>query len=129
MNDDECQRPKRSDVGYGRPPPEHQFKRGQKPHPRKRRRKEKESAQTVLWRILRETRRVEINGEIRWLPTSEVIIRKAYMLSDQGFPTIQRILTAIALAIVDQQEETLPRIETNPDSADAAIRIERRRLG
>lgn len=122
------QPPKRSDVGYGRPPVEYQFKKGQKPPPRKRRKALDETAQAVLWRILKEQKRVEINGEVRWLPASEIIIRKAYMLSDEGKPTIQRLLTAIALANVEEEGEAHPRIEISSDPRDPDVRTERRRL-
>ena len=128
MNQDDDQPPRRSDVGYGRPPAEHQFKKGQKPPPRKRRKKPQESAQVVLWRILKELKRVEINGKPMWLPMSEIIMRKAFMLADEGHPSIQRLLTDIALANAEDDEEAQPRIETNPDHEEASVWTERRRL-
>ena len=84
---------KRADVGYKRPPREHQFKKGHKPAPRKQ--KEKNAAalkpSELLWRILQEERRVTIGNQVRWMSTLQLLIRRAFEISDKGNPSIRRI--------------------------------------
>lgn len=129
MNGNGDQPLKDYEVGYGRPPVEHRFKKGQKPPARKRRRKDATSPQVLLWQILNEQKRVELNGEVRWLSASEIIIRKAFALSDAGSSTIQRLLTAVVLAEAEGEGDEQPRIETNPEAEVASIWTERRRIG
>lgn len=89
----------RSDVGYKRPPKEHQFKKGQKPPLRKRKpERMDETVRAVMTRLLQEERRVTRDGKLVWLPTNEIILRKAFEVADGGSTTIQRILIEIQFA-------------------------------
>jgi hypothetical protein len=90
---------KRTDVGYKRPPPEHQFKPGQKPPPRKPKSTAKrESARDLLNRLLNEPRRVLMDGKAVWRTTADLLVHKAYEAAEQGSPTIGRLLSDLHFA-------------------------------
>lgn len=90
---------KRADVGYKRPPVEHQFKKGQKPPPRKPKAKaEKESSRELLERLLNEPRRVVIDGKPAWRTTATLVMHRAYEAAEQGNHTLQRLLSELHFA-------------------------------
>lgn len=91
-------KPKRTDVGYKRPPPEHQFKKGQKPKPRKKAAQEPPTSGSLLWRILREERRVVIDGKAQYRSNAELLLRKAFELADKGNPAMSQLLAEMLLA-------------------------------
>jgi len=98
---------KRTDVGYKRPPPEHQFQKGQKPPPRKRKEKRAVALKPseLLWQVLQEERRVVIGEQVRWMTTLEVLIRKAFEVSEKGNPTIRRLAMDLLLRADGMGEE------------------------
>lgn len=103
-------RPKRTDVGYKRPPVEYRFKKGQKPPPRKPRvEPKKESSSELLARLLNEPRRVAVDGKSVWLDTATLLIHLAYEAAEQGNHTLQRLLSEMHFA--DEPKGPLPPIE------------------
>ncbi len=89
---------KRTDVGYKRPPVEHQFKAGQKPPPRKKHALVKVSTSKSLARILAEERRIMIGKKVRWLPNGHLLIEVAFQLAEKGNSTVARALAGYLLA-------------------------------
>lgn len=87
----EAGRAKRTDVGYKRPPIEHQFKPGHKPAARKK----KSAPATVtqaLMKILSEETRIERNGKPEWVTNAVLLVDVAFQLAEQGNPTLSRTL-------------------------------------
>lgn len=123
---------KRTDVGYKRPPKEHQFRKGQKPPPRKPKvERGKESARRLLERLLREPRRVKLDGKIVWRSTGELIVRQALKVADGGSATIRRILIDLDFAaesagereptmVLDRMDGSPPTIIGGSDYPDLA---------
>jgi hypothetical protein len=90
----------RTDVGYKRPPVEHQFKKGQKPPPRKAKATSaKLSPVEILWQILKECRPVSRKGKRAWISNTELILLKAFELAERGNPTMQRAVTDLLLSL------------------------------
>ncbi len=89
---------KRTDVGYKRPPVEHQFKSGQKPPPRKKRAVVKVSASQSLAKILAEERRIMIGKKARWLTNGHLLIEVAFQLAEKGNSAVARALAGYLLA-------------------------------
>lgn len=91
----------RSDVGYKRPPREHQFKKGQKRPPRKP--KEAASAAVplseILRKVLHERRRVERDGKVSWATGAELVIRRAYLEAERGKAILRRELARLLLSL------------------------------
>ncbi len=93
---------KRADVGYKRPPAEHQFKKGQKPPSRKLKGKAVGFSPTeILWDVLREQRRVTIDGKVRWISNADLIWRKAMQLAEIGNATMQRAVNSVLFSLDD----------------------------
>ena len=99
---------KRTDVGYKRPPVEHQFKPGQKPPPRKKRPRPPQSRTELLMEILKEEQRVEIGGKVRWCTKAQLLLLVAFQLAEKGSPTVTRAL--LDALMLDQ----LPVSENEP---------------
>ena len=104
---------KRTDVGYKRPPREHQFKKGHKPKPRKTKPRETElGIGDLLWKVLQEERRAITGNKITWMSAAEALIRKAYELADKGNPTMRRRISELLMRLEkpggDSQE---PRVK------------------
>jgi hypothetical protein len=81
---EEPTRTKRTDVGYKRPPVEKQFKKGQKPPPRKKRVAKPLSTREILMKVLREERRVTRNGKATWVTNAELLMEIAFQLPRRG---------------------------------------------
>ena len=86
---------KRIDVGYKRPPVEHQFKPGNKPAPRRKRQVKAPNAAALLIKILSQEQRVEIAGKVRWMTKGRLLIMVAFELAEQGNPTLSRALAKL----------------------------------
>ena len=101
---------KRADVGYKRPPVETRFKKGQKPPPRKKKAAPEFSAHDLLWKVLHDTRRVNHNGEVRWLTNAELIVRAAMLEAEKGSSVLHRLLARFWLFEEDGSaiEEVIP---------------------
>jgi hypothetical protein len=118
---------KRSDVGYKRPPVEHQFKPGQKPPPRKPRSTKPRSRAQLLATILREEVRVEIGGKVRWCTRAELLVLIAFQLAERGNASVARALTDFLLAQEDpvEWEETWMQIG-DPERGGQFFRVDGR---
>lgn len=90
-------RAKRTDVGYKRPPREHQFKAGQKPPPRKGKPSRRTVTETLMM-ILKEEVRVMRDGAPYWFTNAALVIEKAFQLAEKGNPTLSRALVDYLLA-------------------------------
>jgi hypothetical protein len=91
---------KRADVGYGRPPVEHQFKPGQPRPPRKVKSKDdlSKSPLAALWKVLQDQRRVELKGKAVWISNAELILRKAFEFAEKdASPTISGLVAELML--------------------------------
>jgi hypothetical protein len=108
-------RPKRSDVGYKRPPVETRFQKGQKPPPRKKKVQAGISAKEVLWKVLQERRRVIIEGKAVWLTNAELICRRAFLEAERGSPVLGRLLNQLLMQADEPDREEMPEIIIVPD--------------
>lgn len=114
---DDCPTPKRTDVGYKRPPKEHQFKKGQKPPPRKKRAQEPESFSRCLSKILGEEKRLKRGNGARWYTNGFLVLEVAFQLAENGNSTVSRALADYLMA------------QDRSDSVDDQLRIEHHRDG
>lgn len=120
--------PKRTDVGYKRPPIEHQFKPGQAPPPRKRRTAKPESATQCLARILREERRLKIGGKAFWHTNASLLVEVAFRLAEEGNASVSRALADYMMAgDKPEQSSDQGRIEYDPDGKSGVVHYKVRR--
>jgi hypothetical protein len=116
MKEDGNEPPKRSDVGYKRPPPEHRFQKGQKRPPRKKKQVEKTSPRDLLWGILQEERRVMVDGKSKWMTNSEIIMNNAFLLAEKGSAVMQRLVSELLIGPAgDGDDDEAMRVIVNPD--------------
>ncbi len=106
--------PKRTDVGYGRPPVEWQFKKGQKPPPRRKRSVEELSFADLFWQILQERRKTMLKGRPAWSTNAELIVRRAYMEAEKGSAVLNRLLHQLLLDTEPERENDMPEIILDP---------------
>lgn len=128
--DDKDQAPpaaKRTNVGYKRPPVEHQFKLGQKPPPRKRRVEKPQSPRNLLATILAEERRLKRGTKVGWYSNAHLLIEVAFQLAEEGNSTVARALAEYLMA-GDQPEvrDDQPLVEVDPDGPDGVFNYKRR---
>ena len=72
---DSTARPRRTDVGYGRPPREHQWKKGQSGNPKGRRKGSKNEA--TLWQEnLQRKIPIRIGGRLQQITVLDAIVRR-----------------------------------------------------
>lgn len=124
---DKLATPKRTDVGYKRPPVDHQFTTDQQPPPRKKRVRVKVSASQSLARILAEERRITIGKKVRWLPTGHLVIEVAFQLAERGNWAVARALTGYLLAADGPETASNETIEEyDPDGECGVFHYTRR---
>jgi len=118
---------KRTDVGYRRPPVEHQFKPGQKPPPRKKRERTTLGTTQTLTMILAEKRRLVRGNKVRWYSNAELIIEVAFQLAEKGNSTVMRALADYLMAH-DKTEliSDEPLVEYQPDGPGGVFHYTRR---
>jgi hypothetical protein len=104
MSYDDAGRPKRSDVGYKRPPLEHQFKPGNKPKRRKAKPAEPSMGE-LLWTILQEEVRTVSGKRVKWMTKAEAVYRKAHELADRNNPAMRRLIMDLMLRTVSPDEQ------------------------
>jgi hypothetical protein len=113
--------PKRTDVGYGRPPKESQFKKGQKRPPRKPKEGGGQVPLTeILRKVLHEPRRVVINGKVKYVTGAELVIRRAYQEAEKGNATLRRELARLLLGIEVRAGDDAPQVVTDPAAPEDA---------
>lgn len=102
---------KRMDVGYKRPPVEHQFQPGNKPLRRKKRAAKPPTPVEMLIKILDEEQRVEIGGKVRWYTKGRLVLMVAFKLAEQGNSTLSRALASLLLKDGDSSKVNEPWIQ------------------
>ena len=106
-----------SKVGYKRPPREHQFKKGQKPPPRKPKNTDVEDSVSMFWRVLQEPRRVRLHGKECWRGTTELLVRRAFLEAEKGSSTLQRFLNENMLSDAPVPEQPYELIVEDLDGS------------
>ena len=107
-------RAKRSDVGYKRPPREHQFKKGEKPPPRKKKEAIGQVPVSETFRkILDEPRRVEVGDKVRWLTVADLVIRRAWHEAEKGSAMLRRLILRLVLSSEGPGPEQAPLVVTD----------------
>lgn len=108
------------EVGYKKPPVEHQFKKGEKRKPRKKPDAGAVSLTEIYWRILQERHRVPRGSKFVWMTKAELILEQAFQLAERGNPTLNRRLMDLLLVVDPKSEEQLGyRIESDRDAPTA----------
>lgn len=129
MSDEKTPTGKRTDVGYKNPPVETRFKEGQKPPPRKRKKEPADlSPRELLWKILREEKRVLVDGTPKWMRVSEIIITNAYSLAASGSPMIGRMMSEFLMEADAhrREEDVMPKVVFAPEEPIGILHITRR---
>gem|GEM_PF-2611572 len=115
---------KRSDVGYKRPPREHQFKKGQKPPPRKKKDPLREVPTRETFRkILDEPRRVVEGDKVRWLTVADLVIRRAWHEAEKGSVTLRRAILRLVMSSEGPGPEQAPLVVTDPSAPASATEL------
>ena len=100
---------KRSDVGYKRPPREHQFKKGDRPPPRKKKDALREIPMSeTLHKVLDEPRRVVMGGKVRWVTTADLVLMRAWQESEKGSGSLSREMMRLSLSAEIATPEQTP---------------------
>ena len=108
---------KRTDVGYKRPPREHQFKKGEKPPPRKKKEAHPEIAMSeIMRRVLGEERRVVVAGKARWLTGADLVMMRAWQEAEKGSATLQREIMLLLLSVEAPAPDLGPLVITDPSA-------------
>lgn len=114
-------KPKREDVGYKRPPKEHRFKKGNKPKPRKPKFEPEDlSIPRILWAVLNEDVRIGQGRNVKYMRTSDLLVRKVLELAEKGDTSMGKL--AFELLMLGQtpgQDEpetylTMDRLDGSP---------------
>ena len=106
---------KRTDVGYGRPPPEHRFKKGETPPPRKKKDAPREVPMSEAFRkVLEEERRVEIGGKPQWLTAADLVMKRAWQEAEKGSATLRREIVRLMLSCEGVAPDQAPLVVTDP---------------
>ena len=126
MDEEDAGKPaKRQDVGYKRPPPEHRFKKGQKPPPRKKKAVPDEvPISEVLRMVLHERRRATIGGRVMWVTGGELVIRKAYQEAEKGKAMLRRELARLLLSLESGTCEDPMKVVVDPDAPEHATGLQ-----
>jgi hypothetical protein len=116
-------------VGFGRPPEEHQFKKGQKRPARKKKPEEEGAAKVplshVLRKVLNEPRRVVINDKVRYVSGAELVIRRAYQEAEKGNATLRRELARLLLNVEEAEPASALSVRADPNASehDTGLRL------
>lgn len=119
--DDDLTPGRRSDVGYGRPPVETQFQKGQKPPPRKKKASAPPSVADLFWKVLNERRRVIFDGKPTWLRNSELIAHRAFLEAEKGSAVLNRLLIQLLLPRDEAPQDAMPEIIVDPTPPEDGI--------
>ncbi len=112
---------KRSDVGYKRPPQEHQFRKGEKPPPRKKKEAIGQVPMSETFRkILDEPRRVIVGDKVRWLTVADLVMMRAWQEAEKGSASLSREMMRLSLSAEVPAPVQAPLVVTDPSApADA----------
>ncbi len=105
------------EVGYKKPPVDHQFKTGEKRKPRTRSGTGSTSRTELYWRILQERHRLPRGSKVVWMTKAELIVEKAFQLAEGGNPTLNRRLIDLLLVVEPNSDDQLGyKIEIDRDA-------------
>jgi len=79
-------------VGYGRPPLQTRWKKGQSGNPRKRPRQRQESIAEIVDRLLLAPVKLSLNGETKHVPALEAIVSQLQLKEIAGNARASRVL-------------------------------------
>lgn len=109
--------PKRTDVGYKRPPSEHQFTKKNQPARRKKKDPLREVPMSeTLRKVLNEPRRVVQNGKVRWLTTADLVLTRAWQEGEKGSVSLSREMMRLSLSAEVPAPEKAPLVVTDPSA-------------
>jgi hypothetical protein len=112
---------KRSDVGYKRPPREHQFKKGHKPPPRKKKDALREIPMSeILAKVLDEPRRVVVGGKVRWITSADLVLMRAWQEAERGSASLKRDMFRLTLGAEVPAPEQAPLVVVDPSAPSDA---------
>ena len=112
---------KRSDVGYKRPPREHQFKEGETPPPRKKKDTRREVPVSETFRkVLEEQRRVVVGRKVRWVTGAELVMMRAWQEAEKGSATLRREMLRLSLSSEEPAPEQALLVVTDPSAPASA---------
>jgi hypothetical protein len=112
---------KRSDVGYKRPPWEHQFTKENQPPPRKKKDALREIPMSeTLRKVLDEPRRVVVGGKARWVTSADLVLMRAWQEAEKGSASLSREMMRLSLSAEVPAPVQAPLVVTDPSApADA----------
>ncbi len=106
---------KRTDVGYKRPPWEHQFTEENQPPPRKKKDPLREIPMSeTLRKVLDEPRRVVVGGKARWVTGADLVIMRAWQEAEKGSASLRREMMRLSLSAEVPAPEQAPLVVTDP---------------
>lgn len=105
---------KRQDVGYGRPPPEHQFRPGKSGNP-KGRPKGSKNLSTVVAQALNERVTIIENGRRRTVTKLEAAVKQIVNKAATGDPAVTRYLLSMAARAEEGEEAKQPARSLSED--------------
>lgn len=114
---------KRSDVGYKRPPWEHQFTEENQPPPRKKDPLREVPMSETLRKVLDEPRRVVQNGKVRWLTSADLVLMRAWQEAEKGSASLSREMMRLSLSAEVPAPEQAPLVVTDPSAPANATEL------
>ncbi len=111
---------KRSDVGYKRPPWEHQFTKENQPPPRKKDTLREVPMSETLRKVLDEPRRAVVGGKARWVTSADLVLMRAWQEAEKGSALLRREMMRLSLSAEIPAPEQAPLVVTDSSApADA----------
>ena len=115
---------KRSDVGYKRPPWEHQFTKENQPPPRKKKDTLREVPMSeTLRKVLDEERRVVVAGKVRWVTCADLVMMRAWQEAEKGSATLRREMLRLSLSAEVPVPEQAPLVVTDYSAPASATEL------
>ena len=93
------------EVGYGKPPKEHQFKAGHRRKPRVRADAERSLPSGTLWAVLNEVRSININGKPASMRNAEIIVRRLVEKAEKGNSSLTALLQTLMMMTEAEAQE------------------------
>lgn len=115
---------KRSDVGYKRPPWEHQFTKENQPPPRKKKDPLREVPMSeTLRKVLDEPRRVVVGGKVRWVTSADLVLMRAWQEAEKGSACLSREMMRLSLSAEVPVPEQAPLVVTDYSAPASATEL------
>lgn len=115
-------------VGYGKPPPQHRFQKGQSGNPRGRKSQKLNESETVA-KVRDELITTTINGKVRRITLFEAVLRKAHVtvLNKGNVRDLEKLLALYARYGADPMTQRIAREKEAADQVLETIRTVFRR--